>query len=367
MRAEGLLLLLSCSTATGLNPLQASARKLFESLTQNLAPPAPTSVANVDHGDPHEIQRRIDAFGTTLREKVPVLLATSCPPEESPLFFERKLRELNLEHYASLLVNDLGYDTMESMEGLSAEQVGAIAYEMGMKPGHKRRFVEAFAQADEGVAAATTAAAAAAAVKRKLRELHLEQYAPALVNELGYDTIESMEGLSAEVVKAIADCIHVKPGHMQRFVGAFSEDAYTRIVMLARGPHHPKLPIAAPPLDQVTNPLGLITSASGAAAERDATAREYSQRHREAARKYMWMHAEIRWLREQGEPRAAELLQMRQHEHHERCFDLKEEILTWAGEKEALFRLKDERADLPLGTSAALERSWQRDHGSTPA
>ena len=257
MRAEGLLLLLSCSTATGLNPLQASARKLFESLTQNLAPPAPTSVANVDHGDPHEIQRRIDAFGTTLREKVPVLLATSCPPEESPLFFERKLRELNLEQYASLLVNDLGYDTMESMEGLSAEQVGAIAYEMGMKPGHKRRFVEAFAQADEGMAAATTAAAAAAAVKRKFRELHLEQYAPALVNELGYDTIESMEGLSAEVVKAIADCIHVKPGHMQRFVGAFSEDAYTRIVMLARGPHHPKLPIAAPPLDQVTNPLGL--------------------------------------------------------------------------------------------------------------
>ena len=153
MRAEGLLLLLSCSTATGLNPLHASARKLFESLTQNLAPPAPTSVANVDHGDPHEIQRRIDAFGTTLREKVPVLLATSCPPEESPLFFERKLRELNLEHYASLLVNDLGYHTMESMEGLSAEQVGAIAYEMGMKPGHKRRFVEAFAQADEGIAA----------------------------------------------------------------------------------------------------------------------------------------------------------------------------------------------------------------------
>ena len=115
MRAEGLLLLLSCSTATGLNPLHASARKLFESLAQNLAPPAPTSVAN---GDPHEIQRRIDAFGTTLREKVPVLLATNCPPEESPLFFERKLRELNLEHYASLLVNDLGYDTMELMEGL---------------------------------------------------------------------------------------------------------------------------------------------------------------------------------------------------------------------------------------------------------
>ena len=53
MRAEGLLLLLSCSTATGLNPLHASARKLFESLTQNLTPPAPTSVAN---GDPRDTE-----------------------------------------------------------------------------------------------------------------------------------------------------------------------------------------------------------------------------------------------------------------------------------------------------------------------
>ena len=229
MGAQGLLLILSCSTATGLNPLQASTRNIFERLTQNLAPPAPTSVANVDHGDPH---RRIDAFGTAVREKVPVLLGTNCPSEESPLVFERKLGELNLEQYAPALVNDLGYDTVESMEGLSAEQVGAIAYEMGMKPGHKRRFVEAFAQADEGMTtAATTAAAAAAAVKCKLRQLHLEQYASALVNELGYDTIESMEGLSAEVVEAIADRIHVKPGHRQRFMGAFSPDAYTRLLM----------------------------------------------------------------------------------------------------------------------------------------
>ena len=229
MGAQGLLLILSCSTATGLNPLQASTRNIFERLTQNLAPPAPTSVANVDHSDPH---RRIDAFGTAVREKVPVLLGTNCPSEESPLVFERKLGELNLEQYAPALVNDLGYDTVESMEGLSAEQVGAIAYEMGMKPGHKRRFVEAFAQADEGMTtAATTAAAAAAAVKCKLRQLHLEQYASALVNELGYDTIESMEGLSAEVVEAIADRIHVKPGHRQRFMGAFSPDAYTRLLM----------------------------------------------------------------------------------------------------------------------------------------
>ena len=280
MRAEGLLLLLSCSTATGLNPLQASARNLFESLTQNLAPPAPTSVANVDHS---EIQRRIDAFGTTLREK----------------------------------------------------------------------------------------AAAATAVKRKLRELDLEQYAPALVNELGYNTIESMEGLSPEAVKAIADRIHVKPGHMQRFLGAFPEDAYTGIVMIARArtlrTNTAKLPIAAPPLDQDTNPLGLSTSASGAAAERDATAREYTQRYRESVRQYVWMASEIDWLSEQGEPRAAELLEMRNNAHRERFFDMLEEILSWAGEQEALFKFKDERADLPLGTSAALERSWQRDHGNAPA
>ena len=79
------------------------------------------------------------------------------------------------------------------------------------------------------------------------------------------------------------------------------------------------------------------------------------------------MYREIEWLNKQGEPRAAELLQMRVTEDLERSLDLKEEILDWAGEKEALFRRKDIRADLPVGSSAALERSWQRDHGSAPA
>ena len=53
-----------------------------------------------------------------------------------------KLKELGLEQYASALIDDQGYDSMTTLQGLTKEEAGAIADEIKMKPGHKRRFVE---------------------------------------------------------------------------------------------------------------------------------------------------------------------------------------------------------------------------------
>ena len=67
------------------------------------------------------------------------------------------------------------------------------------------------------------------------------------------------------------------------------------------------------------------------------------------------------WLREQGEPLAAKLMQVRADEESERYLDLNEEIFEWAGLKEELFRFKESRAKVPLGSViAALERSYSR-------
>ena len=56
-----------------------------------------------------------------------------------------KLEELELEQYAAALMDDQGYDTIASLQGLARAEAGAIADELKMKPGHKKRFVDGFA------------------------------------------------------------------------------------------------------------------------------------------------------------------------------------------------------------------------------
>ena len=53
-----------------------------------------------------------------------------------------KLEKLDLEQYASALVDDQGYDSLASLEGLTTEQAGELADAVKMKPGHKKRFID---------------------------------------------------------------------------------------------------------------------------------------------------------------------------------------------------------------------------------
>ena len=56
-----------------------------------------------------------------------------------------KLEELGLEQYAPALVDDQGYDSMDSLTGLTREQAGKIADAVKMNPGHKERFINGVA------------------------------------------------------------------------------------------------------------------------------------------------------------------------------------------------------------------------------
>ena len=49
-----------------------------------------------------------------------------------------KLQEFGLEQYASAIVDDQGYDSIETLQGLSAEELAKLADEIKMKPGHKK-------------------------------------------------------------------------------------------------------------------------------------------------------------------------------------------------------------------------------------
>jgi len=55
-----------------------------------------------------------------------------------------KLEELGCGQYEAALA-DQGWDSLASMQGLTKEEAGAIADEVKMKPGHKRRFVDGIA------------------------------------------------------------------------------------------------------------------------------------------------------------------------------------------------------------------------------
>ena len=55
-----------------------------------------------------------------------------------------KLEELGCGQYEAALA-DQGWDNLASMQGLTKEEAAAIADEVKMKPGHKRRFVDGIA------------------------------------------------------------------------------------------------------------------------------------------------------------------------------------------------------------------------------
>ena len=54
-----------------------------------------------------------------------------------------KLEELGCGQYEAALA-DQGYYAMASLQGLTKEEVGTIADDVKMKPGHKKRFVDGF-------------------------------------------------------------------------------------------------------------------------------------------------------------------------------------------------------------------------------
>jgi len=56
-----------------------------------------------------------------------------------------KLEELGCGQYESALA-DQGYVSMASLQGLTKEEAGAIADDIKMKPGHKKRFVDGIAK-----------------------------------------------------------------------------------------------------------------------------------------------------------------------------------------------------------------------------
>lgn len=193
--------------------------------------------------------------------------------------------------------------------------------------------------------------------KSKMLENNLEQYAQALVDvrttvdDLGYATMEPMEGLSAEQVGAIADHLKMKPRDKRRFVDAFAPDAYKDVLRVLEARQLQLIrPIAQP-----------------GQSDREVFARELEYRVRlgnslkRLGRPLCANSCDIEWLRERGEPLAAKLMQMPSEEESERYLDLNEEIFEWAGLKEELFRFKESRAKVRLGSViAALERSYSR-------
>ena len=62
----------------------------------------------------------------------------------STVTIEIKLEEYGLTQYADAL-EEQGYDSMPTFEGMTNEEAGALADELKMKPGHKRLFIKAFA------------------------------------------------------------------------------------------------------------------------------------------------------------------------------------------------------------------------------
>lgn len=88
-----------------------------------------------------------------------------------------------------------------------------------------------------------------AAMAMKLRELNLEQYEQALIEEQGYDSIETLNEMSAEELNQLADDCKMKPGHKKKFIAAFSNRT------VANSPVAPKTKPAEPAVD--TNLIAL--------------------------------------------------------------------------------------------------------------
>ena len=67
-----------------------------------------------------------------------------------------KLQELNLKMYEQELIDEQGYDSVETLKMLSPDELTQLADDCKMKPGHKRKFIAAFAEKAETKAATET-------------------------------------------------------------------------------------------------------------------------------------------------------------------------------------------------------------------
>jgi hypothetical protein len=67
-----------------------------------------------------------------------------------------KLAEIGLDEYAPTL-KDLGYDDIDAFDSSDKEALKKIADELGLKPGHKAKFVKKFSEAAAGEIAKTPA------------------------------------------------------------------------------------------------------------------------------------------------------------------------------------------------------------------
>lgn len=74
----------------------------------------------------------------------PAATKTTTAAEEKPTV-ALKLEQLNLAQYAPAIIDDQGYDDLDTLKGMSTEELGALADDVGMKPGHKKKFTAAFA------------------------------------------------------------------------------------------------------------------------------------------------------------------------------------------------------------------------------
>ena len=59
-----------------------------------------------------------------------------------------KLRELNLEQYEQELIDGQGYDSLETLNEMSPNELTQVADDCKMKPGHKKKFLAAFDKKD---------------------------------------------------------------------------------------------------------------------------------------------------------------------------------------------------------------------------
>jgi hypothetical protein len=69
---------------------------------------------------------------------------TEAASGNKPISLTKQLEELGLVQYESALA-DQGYEHLASLQGMTKEDAGAIADDVKMKPGHKKLFVNTFA------------------------------------------------------------------------------------------------------------------------------------------------------------------------------------------------------------------------------
>ena len=99
---------------------------------------------------PDHKRRFVDGFAVKRTETPGTPAATNAVSIEMPKAASGmnpvsiKLEKLGCGHYESALA-DQGYDRITFLQGLTKEQAGAIADDVKMKPGDKRRFVEGIA------------------------------------------------------------------------------------------------------------------------------------------------------------------------------------------------------------------------------